>query len=382
MTSLLVRLGAVLIAMCLACPTLSAQCPSAATVSRAAWWPRGSVDVVNPIGAADRAAVDATLAAAEALVRNTVLGKPRGYEIVSWSQYDGPRDRSRLSEFRLDVQLQCPTRAKGKEHPADVEMIFNPNPLRWSEGDRPMLDEKGDALFFERVRAATRFGAFATYGDFDEKKRVDTEGLFVLFTAGGESPTLPVSREEYLRAMIFTLEGKDQEKVKKAATAKSHLYQEWLDRTEQRKKEHEQMIAMVAATDASQAAKLRKDIEKVERETAETFKKSEAQDREVGAKSTVPGDRLRAQIAAMSPQERASPAWVLGTQELVAVGTPSAMTVVRANPAFYRARRSPFEPRAVLVHLLIGWEQLMPVYQQMYRDFDWAGVKRLVNDRP
>ena len=35
-----------------------------------------------------------------------------------------------------------------------------------------------------------------------------------------------------------------------------------------------------------------------------------------------------------------------------------------------------------ITHLLIGWEQLMPVYQQMYRDFDWAGVKRLVNDRP
>lgn len=93
------------------------------------------------------------------------------------------------------------------------------------------------------------------------------------------------------------------------------------------------------------------------------------------------GDKLRAQIAAMSPQERASPAWVFGTQELVPAGTPQAMTVVRANPAFYRARRSPFEPRAVLVRLSVGWNEIMPVYQQMYRELDWAALKQLVNSR-
>jgi hypothetical protein len=372
----------VLVACCVAQDTLAGQCsfaPSAA--SRVSWWPRRYVGGVNPITAAERAAVEATLDRAEALVRNTEFGTPRGYEILPWSEYDGPLDRSRLSPFGLHVQLQCPTKAMGKDHPADVEIIFNPTPLRWSDGDRPIRDENGDGLYFERVRTATRFGAFATYGDFDEKKRVDTEGLFVLFTAGGESPTLPVSREEYLRAMIFTLEGKNQEKIKKAATAKSQLYQDWLDRTEQRKKEHEQIVATVAATDPAQAARLRKDYEKLERETAEEFKKSEAQAREVGAKIALPGDRFRAQIAAMSPQERASPAWVFGTQELVPAGTPHAMMVVRANPAFYRARRSPFEPRAVLVHLSVGWNEIMPMYQQMYRQLDWAALKQLVSSR-
>ena len=150
-----VRLSGLLVTLCVAHGTLGAQCslaPSAA--SRASWWPRSYVDVVNPISAADRAVIETTLGPAEALVRNTVFGKPRGFEVVPWWQYDGPRARNRLSEFRLEIQLQCPTKANGKEHPADVEMIFNPNPLRWSQGDRPILDENGDGLYFERARTA------------------------------------------------------------------------------------------------------------------------------------------------------------------------------------------------------------------------------------
>src|SRR5512133_3974552 len=80
----------VLVACCVAQDTLAGQCsfaPSAA--SRASWWPRRHVGGVNSITAAERAAVEATLDRAEALVRNTEFGKPRGYEILAWSEYDG-----------------------------------------------------------------------------------------------------------------------------------------------------------------------------------------------------------------------------------------------------------------------------------------------------
>ena len=55
-----------------------------------------------------------------------------------------------------------------------------------------------------------------------------------------------------------------------------------------------------------------------------------------GKALTVFGDRLRAEIAAMTPQERASPAWVIGT-DFVSPGTPNASAIVRWNPDFYRA---------------------------------------------
>jgi hypothetical protein len=387
MTSYSARLGAVVLTLCVARGVLGAQqCSSTpASPSRTEWFPRGvSKSESSPPSAADRATIAATLTAVEALVRNTVLGTPRGYEIQPWWVYDTPVSRSRLSQYYLRVSLWCPSRASGTEPSPTLEITFNPDPVRWSEGDRPMLDEKGDGLYFERVRTATRFGAVATYGDFDENKRIDTQGLFVLFTAGGESPTLPVSREEYLRAMIFTLEGKDQETVKKLATEKTP-YQLWLEGTAQRKKDREQLYATLVAIDPAQAAQVRKDLEKVEVETAANFKKDEALDRELRSQGlanlTGAGDRFYPQIADMTPRERASAAWVIGTHELVPAGTPNANAVVRANPAFYRARRSPVEPRAVLVRVQAPYVALMAVHQQMYRQLDWAALKRMVEER-
>ncbi len=91
------------------------------------------------------------------------------------------------------------------------------------------------------------------------------------------------------------------------------------------------------------------------------------------------GDRFRAQIAALSPEERAAPAFVFGNQELVPAGTPDAMAVVRADPAFYRARGSPFEARAVLVEMPNTEDELKAQHWQLYRELNWAAVKRLVN---
>jgi hypothetical protein len=81
----------------------------------------------------------------------------------------------------------------------------------------------------------------------------------------------------------------------------------------------------------------------------------------------------------MSPQERASPAFLFGNQELHPAGTHGAMAVVRTNPAFYRARVSPFEPRALLVTMPNAYKELKEQHWQLYRELDWAAVKRLVN---
>jgi hypothetical protein len=49
------------------------------------------------------------------------------------------------------------------------------------------------------------------------------------------------------------------------------------------------------------------------------------------------------------------------------------------NPAFYRARTSPLEPRLVVVWLPHNYKELDAVNRQMYREFDWAALKALVN---
>ena len=165
------------------------------------------------------------------------------------------------------------------------------------------------------------------FGHFENDQ---TEGLRVLFTSGGESPTIPVTREAWLRAQIFTLEGKEQEKLKEAIATTMQLY----------------------ANDS------------------------------IGREKTLAGlkalgDKRRAQIAAMTAEERASPAWT-NDFDLVPAGTPGASTVVRRNPAFYRARRSPFEIRAILVQVGGAREEMKAVNRQVYEEFDWDGLKKLL----
>jgi hypothetical protein len=345
------------------------------------WWPRAYFTMSNAaISAGDRTAIELQLIAAEVLVRKTPYSTPRGFAVKPGFSYHPEGNRERLDTYALDilVYLRC---SKYDEHGSDLSFTFNPMPQAWSEGDRPMHDERGDGLYLERPRTETLFGATATYGHFHEQ---NTEGLFVLFTTGGESPTLPVTREDYLRALIFTLEGKDQAKVKETLALMSKTpYERWIEEAPARKKRNEEMYALIAKVDPAQAAKSRAEMEKLELAETEKLKKGDAYDRaELATRTasvTAPGDELRAQIAAMTPQERASAAMTVGNMELVNAGTPNAMAVVRMNPAFYRARRSPFEPRALLVRMPNPHSETAAQHEQLYRQLDWAAVKRLVN---
>jgi hypothetical protein len=252
--------------------------------------------------------------------------------------------------------------------------------MAWSESDRPLLDEKGDGLYLERVRTPALFGSTATYGRLQEE---NTTGLYVLFTRAGASPTLPVTREEYLRAMIFTLEGTNQEKVKAtAAVVAKTPYERWMEEAPTRKKNNEELWAIVAQSNPAQAAKMRSDMEKAELAETEKLKRTEAYERaQIGknlAGLTALGDRYRAQIARMTPQERASAAFLVG-DDLVPAGTPNAQAITRKNPAFYRAGASPLEPRAILVHMPNAFKEYWPQQKQAYEQLDWAAIKQMVN---
>jgi hypothetical protein len=323
--------------------------------------PRGvsSGSASLPGHAEDRREIERVLGVAEQLVLKTVYGSPRGYFAFPHFNYDLPANRTRLGAYSFAYAMFCPTRAAvGGDGQGGVEITFNPYPQLWSESDRPMLDERGDRIYTERIRKPAQFGSTFTYGDFDDVQDV---GLRVLFTAGGESPTLPVTREEYLRALIFTVIG---------PASKKTPYQEFMEQAPARKQARDEML-IVLKDDPAKAAKLVQDLEKAEREQAEQFKKLE------GAPNPLV-DQLRARIAAMTPAERAMPAFVSGN-DFVPSTSPLAQAIVRENPAFYRARRSPAEPRAVLVRIPQStYKELETERRQMFREFDWAALKRTV----
>ena len=353
------------------------------------WWPRGSGGS-KEFTTAEKTTMDANLKAAEEIVRKTNYGAPRGFAVRPWWGYSGPRrdergwghgnptrNPIRSYEYATIIHHAC---ARHEEFGSGITITFNPDPQSWSESDRPLLDENGDALYYERVRSEPLFGSTATYGQFAV---VNSEGLRVLFTSGGESPTVPVTREAYLKAMIFTLEGKDQEKVREVLefTSKTQ-YERWKERAAERKRDIELIVAGVAMVDSAKAVKARADLENADRVAGETHQKNEAAERaeldRMRANATAAGDKIRARIAAMTPAERAAPAYVNeATFDVSPAGTPNAQAIVRVNPEFYRTRRTPVEPRAILVHVRND-EYIPALHRQMFREFDWEALKRLL----
>ena len=242
------RSGAALTVLCLgfsAAGTLQAQ-DACKLDEPGAWWPTGQAGFQKTSNsAADRAVIESTIRAAEAIVRKTSLITPRGFAIRPWWAYGDGRNRSRSQPNGYGPAylsfLRC---NKYDEHGPTIAFEFNPSPQAWSESDRSMRDENGDGLYIERSRTEPLFGSTATYGHIEVE---NTEGLFVLFTRGGESPTIPVTREEYLRAMILSLEGKNQEKLKESmAFLMKTQYERWLDDAPARKKRHEEILTGVA----------------------------------------------------------------------------------------------------------------------------------------
>jgi hypothetical protein len=159
-------------------------------------------------------------------------------------------------------------------------------------------------------------------------------------------------------------------------------YEQWIADAPERKKRNDELFALIAQANPAQAAKTRADMEKAEQVEAEKLKRAEAFEREQKAKAIATakaiGDNYRAQLAAMSPAERASVAYEYNDR-LVPAGTPDAVTFVRKNPAFYRTRTSPLEPRAVLVSLPGAYIHNRPQQAEFYKQLDWAAIKKLVN---
>lgn len=339
----------------------------------ATWWP-GARFGARPT-AAERASMDPHLEATEALVRKTSYGMPRGFTIrPAWTYGDKPDARMlRQFGFAAVVFLEC---NRFDEHGSDFTVEFNPRPREWTANSLP--DENDDTLYVEFPHSEPLHGAIATFGHLEEPNGI---GLRILFSSTGEPPMLPVTREEYLRAVILSIEGKNQATLK--ATL-AHLattdYERWLEDAPVRKRGNDEILRGVATVDPSKVAQVRADLEKVERESEAMHRKNDAAQRverdKMIAAIRAPGDRIRAQIAAMTPADRAVPAWITDLTELVAPGTPQAHAIVRRNPDFFRPRTSQTEVRLMLVVVPNAWPEMRERHLQMYREFDWAALKR------
>ena len=150
-------------------------------------------------------------------------------------------------------------------------------------------------------------------------------------------------------------------------------------------------MAQVAALDKAQVPKMKETLEQTEREMGEGLKAGEASEREHVRKgvamSTAVVLKLRGQLAAMTPAERAAPAWLMditdGMYHFAAPGTPGSYHLTTDDPAFYRVTGSPIEMRAILVVFkLMGKgarrDHFDRAIYDAYKTFDWAAVARML----
>ena len=380
--------------------------PGAAAPNGPGWLPRVSFldnpDQAVPVTTAERVSVAARLAAIEAeFLRIAAIERPQGFEAKAAFGWDGGQFtvRDLLIGSSYSLAFAAPSFGHRVDPARPIVVYVNPSGRTLArDQDVPLaVDEDGGEIYLEQFPGRAIPGATAVYEYEQQERPTRPEGITtryggkvaVLFTAGGASPWLAVSRERYLKAMIIQVEGKNQETLKEMKGAASQTpYEQWMAGAAERRKEREASMAMV--TDKAAAAKALEALEKTEREVTASLKASEAKDREFSARMTTNmlGDQFRAQIAAMPPAERAQTAWMAGGM-LVSPDAPGARRMVTLNPAFYRTRGSPLQARAILVILKTGgyastspgqqgWLNVDRAVVDAYARVNWAAFVRMV----
>jgi hypothetical protein len=346
---------------------------------------------------AEKAEILARLNAVEQLLLQIPeLARPEGFEILPSVGGGRPSELGdgTLAGYSYNLTFFNPTKKIAGEGNTALSVIINPNPgalFLWGQPGS-MLDQKGQRLYIEHPWGEKKPGALLAYGTVEGEPEqfalspTARSWYTVFFSADGSSPWLEVSRQEYIEAMIWDLEVKDakgQAEIQRSLTTTP--YQRWLEEAPQRKTKREEMLAAVGP---GQAAELRKTLEQTEREVTENLRASEAQDRAENARLLAqdkPGDQLRANLAAMTPAERAMPAWTGasgGAFDFFPPKGSGAVRIVRPNLAFYRPRHSPIEPRGVVVRFTASLTGHTPPVQralyQAYRNLDWAALRGLL----
>lgn len=377
------------------------------------WLPR-AVRPIPGISAAQRAEAMETLAKIERILRQVPdLANPDGFEILPIISggstqvgpgFDGTTLPGSVVEYRLGLMHFAPSRVVAGEGSICIGVTVNPI----QEGR--LRDAEGRVVYIEPDRGTpstnpnisdSRVPASAAmvYGELwnvpYERSIVD-----VLFVTAGELPWKPVSREAFYAAVLLEREGAGGEKMAELREGLTKTpYQVWMEGAAQRRKDHEQAMAQIRGmVPAARIEETRRIFETTEREVTDRLKQNEAgdraQNRDARAQSFAMRDRMQAELARMTPEERRMPAYISKTSNLgpiatgwplTADGAPPAWRVLTPNYDFWRARRSPVEVRSINVHLSITKTCLSARIQralwQVYHTLDWAAINRLL-DQP
>jgi hypothetical protein len=351
--------------------------------------------------AREQAAMMATLGEIErTLWRIPEIAHPKGFRVRKSAQGGGPPwhphrrlpgfdDPKSVLEHSFRLFFTLPGANEGSNC---IEAFVNRVQIG---ADAPtMIDEAGRILMVEpHIGEPNIPGATIHHGGLRwDTPDADRRSGFVTFTTRGAFPWKPVTREQFLQFWIYHAEGPDYG-VDEPGTRKKlekTTYDRWMEDAATRKKERDDAIAIAAQVQGRAAAEeLRKMMEQTEREVGEQLKAQDAEERKRSQEvlsAPSQADQYRARIAAMSPAERASPAYSpYGSTELLAPTDEWARRVLTQDPEFWRVRRSRVEVHSITVafhsSLTCGAPAVQEALWKAYQAIDWAAIKKIV-DRP
>lgn len=358
------------------------------------WLPPEAPRLEGGLTAAQRQTAIARLEAIKNLLLQVPeLAQPNGFEVqprlVGGYRMYGPGRTARpgnVVEYVLQLWIYYPTKKQAGEGCTCIEIRVNPTGFM---GGDVIIDAEGREIYMQMERGPAVPGATQVFGELSPDYRSIVD---VLFTAGGQLPWKPITREQYLRATILHTEGKDGVKMAEfRASLEKTRYQEWMEGAEQRKKERDETLTVLATMQpAAEVAKMRKTLEDQEREMTETLRKAEGDDRErnkqVKASGLLPSEKFGAMIEAMTPAERSLPALIDATQgwRFADADTDRRFSpILTPDYDFWRARTSRVEARSIQVHIAASLTgQRPPVHRalwQVYSKLDWAALARLLD---
>ena len=175
---------------------------------------------------------------------------------------------------------------------------------------------------------------------------------------------LPVSRQQYLEALVRALE-KSLAAIRADMAAPTDPYAAWLAERPAREQGVRESYEAIKKTDPAQADQFLEMSRRIEAETGAQLQAMQSVHTDPGGTKPMEDalDTFRAQLAQMSVGERAMPAYYIHPDEsrdgpfasgLVPGGTPDAIQLVAVNPQLVDRRRPPEEIQLITVFTHFG----------------------------
>ncbi len=232
-------------------------------------------------------------------------------------------------------------------------------------------------------RKTQEIGGFPLYDD-----------QLLVLTRGSRPYWIPVTREEYLQALVRHTEGELARDEARLATP-SDPYQQFLSKREERRSAREKTYRAIKASSPAKAEEFLRTSLKLEADMEAGLKAQAPSTAMVGDPRKLERDliaSLRATLAAMPAAERQAQAWIRfrAPQEgeyyrpLVPAGTAEASPLVAFNPAFFDRSLPRTEWQLLTVRLLSDGRYRSPTFiggirlRQLVEGTDWAAVAALL----